>query len=160
WSGLRGVRFVRPTLVVGQREVLATLEHKPWAPSSDRPWVAAFPWAGRMPDLDELELAVAPTVTVPLGEPAALPAPDPDAAPHRAQEPAPATPARPPALALVAPAEPAPAARPARAGDDVAEAERRRVRQLEHELEDALRERDALRLVVEEARLAAAAADA
>ncbi|MEA2242978.1 MAG: hypothetical protein QOD24_2534 [Solirubrobacteraceae bacterium] len=71
WSGLRGVRFVRPTLVVGDRQVLATLEHKPWTPRADRAWTAAFPWKGRTPDASQLALAVAPSVTVPLGEPAA-----------------------------------------------------------------------------------------
>ena len=73
WSGLRGVRFVRPTLVVGDREVLATLEHKPWTPSADRAWTAAFPWKGRTPDASKLALAVAPSVTVPLAPPAEAP---------------------------------------------------------------------------------------
>jgi hypothetical protein len=75
WSGLRGVRFVRPTLVVGDRQVLATLEHKPWTPRADRAWTAAFPWKGRTPDASQLALAVAPSVTVPLGAPAEQPAP-------------------------------------------------------------------------------------
>jgi hypothetical protein len=70
WSGLRGVRFMRPTLVVvGGREVLATLEHKPWAPRTDRAWIAAFPWKGGTPDAGDLELAVAPSVSVQLGPP-------------------------------------------------------------------------------------------
>jgi hypothetical protein len=75
WSGLRGVRFVRPTLVVGDRQVLATLEHKPWAPRADRPWTAAFPWKGRTPDARHLALAVAPSVTVPLAPPGDEPEP-------------------------------------------------------------------------------------
>lgn len=66
WDGVRGLRFVRPTLVAGDREVLATLEHKPWAPDGD-PWVAAFPWDGGAVDADDLALSVAPSVTVPLG---------------------------------------------------------------------------------------------
>lgn len=65
WSGVRGLRFVRPTLVVGDREMLATLEHKPWAPDTD-PWVAAFPWYGGTVDTGVMSLAVAPSVTVPL----------------------------------------------------------------------------------------------
>jgi hypothetical protein len=89
WSGVRGMRFMRPTLVVGGRPLLATLEHKPWAPESD-PWVAAFPWPGGKADLKTMALAVAPSVTValvpggkvPAGKPAAkkpaaAPAPEP-----------------------------------------------------------------------------------
>ena len=70
WSGVRGMRFMRPTLVLGDRQVLALLEHKPWAPDSD-PWVAAFPWDGGEVDRDAMELSVAPSVTVALGEPRA-----------------------------------------------------------------------------------------
>src|SRR3954452_18117342 len=69
WSGLRGVRFVRPTLVVGDRQVLATLEHKPWAPRADRAWTAAFPWKGGTPDAGELELAVGPSASAQRGPP-------------------------------------------------------------------------------------------
>ena len=46
WTGVRGLRFVRPTLVSDDRRILATLEHKPWAPSADAAWTAAFPWDG------------------------------------------------------------------------------------------------------------------
>lgn len=67
WSGVRGMRFMRPTLVLGHRQVLAVLEHKPWAPDSD-PWIAAFPWDGGEVDRDAMELSVAPSVTVALGE--------------------------------------------------------------------------------------------
>ncbi|MEA2224126.1 MAG: hypothetical protein QOH83_2502 [Solirubrobacteraceae bacterium] len=66
WSGVRGLRFVRPTLVTDNRRILATLEHKPWAPSLDREWTAAFPWDGDDVDVDGLALAVSPQVTVPL----------------------------------------------------------------------------------------------
>ena len=65
WSGVRGMRFMRPTLVIGGRPLLATLEHKPWAPESD-PWVAAFPWPGGKADLKTMALAVAPSITVAL----------------------------------------------------------------------------------------------
>ena len=44
--GVRGMRFVRPALVVDGRQVLATLEHKPWAADGDGAWTAAFPWDG------------------------------------------------------------------------------------------------------------------
>lgn len=74
WSGVRGMRFVRPTLVLDDRQLLATLDHKPWAPDTD-PWVAAFPWDGGAVDRDRLELSVAPSVTVPLGEAAENSAP-------------------------------------------------------------------------------------
>jgi hypothetical protein len=66
WSGVRGMRFVRPTLVAGGRRALATLEHKPWAPSAGRPWTAAFPWEGPDIEADDLSLTVAPSVTVTL----------------------------------------------------------------------------------------------
>src|SRR3954470_18708757 len=79
WSGVRGMRFMRPTLVVAGRPLLATLEHKPWAPDDD-PWVAAFPWPGGEPDLREMALAVAPSVTVPLHPDAAVDTPAPAAA--------------------------------------------------------------------------------
>ena len=36
WTGVDGMRFVRPTLLSDdRRRILATLEHKPWAPSGD-----------------------------------------------------------------------------------------------------------------------------
>ena len=47
WSGVRGIRFVRPALVIDGRQVLATLEHKPWATADDGSWTAAFPWQRR-----------------------------------------------------------------------------------------------------------------
>ncbi|HEY6762950.1 MAG TPA: hypothetical protein VI318_25840, partial [Baekduia sp.] len=78
WSGVRGVRFVRPALVVrdqatgGERTVLADLEHKPWPAEEGRPWVAAFPWReGAEPDVARTELAVAPSIVVPLARAAA-----------------------------------------------------------------------------------------
>lgn len=96
WTGVRGMRFVRPTLLSDDRRILATLEHKPWAPSEDTPWTAAFPWTGGIAvDADSLALAVAPRVIVPLGDTAmgapamAEPAPAPDSA--RARQPAVAT---------------------------------------------------------------------
>jgi len=143
WSGLRGVRFMRPTLVVGDRHVLATLEHKPWAPTDDHAWTAAFPWSGRTPDCSDLELAVAPSVSVPLGpapetgsEPELVlvrPEPAPAAAPKRA--PPPPT-HREPAAERTKPAEPAERA--------TATTDRMRVRLLEQELEELTQERDAL----------------
>lgn len=74
WFGVRGLRFVRPSLTVhtddGERNLLALLEHKPWAAEEGESWVAAFPWQGDSPDPSETELSVAPSVVVPLaGEP-------------------------------------------------------------------------------------------
>jgi hypothetical protein len=72
WSGLRGVRFVRPALVVDGRQVLATLEHKPWSAREDVAWIAAFPWRKTgTPELGGVTLAVAPSVEVPLDRDAA-----------------------------------------------------------------------------------------
>lgn len=77
WSGVRGMRFVRPALILDGRQLLATLDHKPWAPDAD-PWVAAFPWDGGDVDRNRLELSVAPSVTVPLGEVSEAPQPPTD----------------------------------------------------------------------------------
>lgn len=93
WSGVRGVRFVRPALVVRDeardrdRTLLATLDHKPWPAEEGRPWTAAFPWEGAAPDVASLELAVTPSIVVPLGE--REPEPEPErvaAAPPRPAE--------------------------------------------------------------------------
>jgi outer membrane murein-binding lipoprotein Lpp len=70
WYGVRGLRFVRPALTVqtndGERNLLALLEHKPWAVEEGESWIAAFPWEGESPDPDMAELAVAPSVVVAL----------------------------------------------------------------------------------------------
>lgn len=153
WTGVRGLRFVRPTLVSDDRRILATLEHKPWAPSAEAAWTAAFPWDGRDIDADRLTLAVSPQVSVSLGDAGSL---------------APVLPAgAPPTLKVVTqpPAvdedrrdpEPAPPAEPEdllRERDDLrrrlADAERlaaQRERQIRHDAEmaqdDAARERAA-----------------
>src|SRR5258705_1509164 len=63
WSGVRGIRFVRPALVVrtddGERTLLAVLEHKPWDPEGS-PWRAAFPWDGGGLDPERVQLALYP----------------------------------------------------------------------------------------------------
>src|SRR4029077_9011303 len=70
WSGVRGRRFVRPTLnaLIGGRNhrVLAVLDHKPWIAEEGESWLAAFPWSTDPAALVEAELTVAPDVTVPL----------------------------------------------------------------------------------------------
>ena len=48
WSGVRGMRFLRPTLVVDGRQVLATLEHKPWAPAEGSRARRVAPARGRV----------------------------------------------------------------------------------------------------------------
>jgi hypothetical protein len=73
WTGVRGMRFVRPALVVhqagGERTLLAVLDHKPWPAEEGQPWLAAFPWQGGDLDPAQAELAVAPSIVVPLAEP-------------------------------------------------------------------------------------------
>jgi hypothetical protein len=157
WSGLRGVRFVRPTLVIGDRHVLATLEHKPWAPRADRAWTAAFPWTGATPDAGELELAVAPSVSVQLGPPRD------DAEPMLmlvAVDPEPDAESPPPAPAAPPRAE-SPREEPPRPVDSApAATDRMRVGLLEQELEAAVAERDDLRRKLDEAQQLVDAAEA
>ena len=73
WSGLRGHRFLRPTLDVlvngERRRMLADLEHKPWAPEDGHDWVAAFTWRGEPANFDDAELTVSPDVAVQLPAP-------------------------------------------------------------------------------------------
>lgn len=85
WSGVRGLRFVRPTLVAADRRILATLEHKPWAPAVDRTWTAAFPWDRDEIDVEGLVLSVSPQVTVALSNGRAA-EPEPEPQPARAPE--------------------------------------------------------------------------
>src|ERR1700716_749272 len=70
WYGVRGRRFVRPTLTVlanGESyRLLAVLDHKPWAASEGKPWIAAFPLEQDPADLADAELAVAHDIAVPL----------------------------------------------------------------------------------------------
>jgi hypothetical protein len=74
WFGVRGRRFVRPTLtlaVAGERmRALADLDGKPWAAEDGEPWQASFPWekTGRV---EEPELSVAPDITILLPAPGA-----------------------------------------------------------------------------------------
>lgn len=73
WFGLRGHRFLRPTLdvqVAGQRRrMLAVLEHKPWAADEGEEWVAAFLWTGPPARLEDAELTVSPDLAVQLPVP-------------------------------------------------------------------------------------------
>ena len=75
WFGVRGRRFVRPSLsragAGGSDRVLAGLEHKPWPAEDGEPWEAAFPWPGQVPKGIEFELVVAPDICIRLPAPAA-----------------------------------------------------------------------------------------
>ena len=72
WFGVRGRRFVRPTLTLdleGARvRALADLDDKPWPAQDGEPWTASFPWseAGRV---DASELSVAPDIAIQLPAP-------------------------------------------------------------------------------------------
>ena len=101
WFGVRGRRFVRPTLEMrGEgflRRTLAVLEHKPWAVQDGQPWVCAFPCKGEPLPVTAAELAVSPSLSVALPPPrvrkrarskprgAGEPPPDGDGAPSRHQ---------------------------------------------------------------------------
>ena len=75
WSGVRGRRFMRPTLtaVAGGREqrILALLDDKPWIAEEGEIWRATFPCSTDPAVLLDAELTVAPDVTVPLAPPSA-----------------------------------------------------------------------------------------
>jgi hypothetical protein len=77
WYGIRGRRFLRPTLDVEvdgtSRRMLAVLEHKPWAADDGEEWVAAFEWRGDPVALPVAELAVAPELAVVLPPPSGAP---------------------------------------------------------------------------------------
>jgi hypothetical protein len=72
WFGVRGRRFMRPTLTLdvdGENvRALADLEHKPWAAEDGEPWEAAF-HLREAAELLEAELSVAPDITVKLPAP-------------------------------------------------------------------------------------------
>jgi hypothetical protein len=78
WYGIRGRRFLRPTLDVevdgAPRRMLAVLEHKPWAADDGEEWMAAFEWTGEPVELAVAELAVAPELSVVLPPPTGAPA--------------------------------------------------------------------------------------
>src|ERR687895_2259288 len=78
WYGIRGRRFLRPSLDVevdgAPRRMLAVLEHKPWAADDGEEWVAAFEWTGEPVGLAVAELSVAPELAVVLPPPTGAPA--------------------------------------------------------------------------------------
>lgn len=73
WFGVRGRRFMRPTLMLNAGDEwwrsLADLEHKPWQTQDGEPWEASFPCDVSVADVSQAELSVAPDIAV------ALPAP-------------------------------------------------------------------------------------
>jgi hypothetical protein len=75
WFGVRGRRFIRPSLTLvadeEQCRLLADLEHKPWSAEDGQPWKAAFPYDPQESGWLEAELNVAPDITVSLPLPEA-----------------------------------------------------------------------------------------
>mgnify|MGYP001233856575 CR=1 FL=1 len=76
WFGVRGRRFMRPTLVLicddGEIRLLADLEHKPWVAEDGESWAAAFPCTGGALDgVRQAELTVSPDLTIKLDAPGA-----------------------------------------------------------------------------------------
>jgi hypothetical protein len=116
WTGVRGRRFMRPSLNIGvergRRRLIALLDHKPWAAGDGDTWVAAFPWDGERGDIGPAVLEVGAGLSV------ELPAPR---EPRHVREAA----AR---LATAPPPEPAPPAEPARTSEDAHEEELWRAR--------------------------------
>jgi hypothetical protein len=79
WFGVRGRRFVRPTLTMGaaggaETRALAELEHKPWAAEDGDVWVASFPVDIDLDEVSDLELSVAPDIAITLRESGGAPA--------------------------------------------------------------------------------------
>lgn len=72
WHGVRGRRFVRPTLTITRKgdkteqRVLADLDGKPWAAEDGESWYAAFPVELEPSEASKIELNVAPDITVEL----------------------------------------------------------------------------------------------
>jgi hypothetical protein len=68
WFGVRGRRFVRPTLTMAtggrSHRLLADLAHKPWPAEDGAEWIAAFHWDGDPAELGEIELSVAPDISI------------------------------------------------------------------------------------------------
>ncbi len=73
WFGVRGRRFVRPTLTISpgsgaaQLRALADLEHKPWAAQDGESWTAKFAVEFELAKAEQIELSVAPDIAVELG---------------------------------------------------------------------------------------------
>ncbi len=147
WFGLRGHRFLRPTLDVEvrgeRRRMLALLDHKPWAAEDGEEWIAAFAWTGERAPLDDAELTVSPDLAVQLPLPHA--ASDGDAASEPAVPTGERRPARRPRTAVLEDELAAARAEVGRRDEELAQ-----VRQMHSEATRELRER--ARLAQERAR--------
>lgn len=68
WSGVRGRLFIRPELTLSNgkqsRRLLADLAQKPWQTADGESWAVAFPCADGPIAATEVELTVAPDITV------------------------------------------------------------------------------------------------
>jgi hypothetical protein len=84
WSGVRGQRFMRPTLTAhgpdGRRRMLAVLDHKPWSPNGGAPWLAVFPCPEPPAPTATFDLAVGAGLSIALPTPQAPGAAAPEAA--------------------------------------------------------------------------------
>jgi len=73
WFGVRGRRFIRPTLTLhgegSNARLLAELYHKPWSAEEGESWEAWFPFNPDRSLGDTVELAVAPDIAVDLPTP-------------------------------------------------------------------------------------------
>jgi hypothetical protein len=73
WSGLRGRRFIRPTLVLegegAPKRLLAALEHKPWTADDGEEWIAAFAWNGPVVKFESADLNVGSGIDLKLPPP-------------------------------------------------------------------------------------------
>jgi hypothetical protein len=72
WFGIRGRRFVRPALTLkidgAEQRYLADLEQKPWAAEEGEDWLAVFPVEVKLGQVADIELSVAPDITVRLSD--------------------------------------------------------------------------------------------
>ena len=132
WFGVRGRRFVRPTLTMridgAKHRLLADLEHKPWAAEDGEEWVASFSPAPPPGDTRDIELCVGRDIVIPLSAPVSMTSGQ-----------------RPPGNAA-APARPRtrPQARPVDPSQETLELERAKARDLRRALDDAEADRGRL----------------
>ena len=90
WFGVRGRRFIRPSLTVtsegNETRLLADLADKPWAAEDGEPWKATFSVTLEIADIEKAELTVAPDITIALHDfPDAPASPKPKPSGGRAQ---------------------------------------------------------------------------